>query len=127
MPLLKTKENRATFHHMTVLGLLSFDLPNRSNKKTVAILCVISIAAVSKVSRLCTYLLQHEEPSSGCAQQAPLFSSGLLLGVQQVVADFDTGVQHEDADPALPVVISFVFSRTGMFVISVSILKYLPI
>jgi hypothetical protein len=47
-----------------------------------------------------------------------------LLGVQQEVAEVKTGVQHEELDF---VIASFVFSKTGMFAICVSILNYLPI
>ena len=42
------------------------------------------------------YLSQHDEPSAGCAQQAPPLSSGVSLGVQQTEALF-FGAQQEDA------------------------------
>jgi hypothetical protein len=41
------------------------------------------------------YLSQHTEPSSGCAQQAPLFSSLVWLGVQQSDASL-LGKQQEE-------------------------------
>jgi hypothetical protein len=42
------------------------------------------------------YLSQHDEPSSGCAQHAPLLSSFVSLGVQQTVALF-FGAQQDEA------------------------------
>ena len=42
------------------------------------------IAVMSSPSSPLRYLSQHAEPSPGCAQQAPPFSSGDLLGVQHV-------------------------------------------
>ena len=41
------------------------------------------------------YLSQQADPSAGCAQQAPLFSSTVLLGVQQAVP-FDGCEQQDD-------------------------------
>lgn len=67
--------------------------------------------------------MQQADPSSGWAQQAPLFSSGLLLGVQQEVAEVETGVQHEEPVTVAFVTVAFVFSKTGMFAICVSIVK----
>jgi hypothetical protein len=40
------------------------------------------------------YLSQHIVPSSGCAQHAPLFSSWVLLGVQQAVES--VGFEQQD-------------------------------
>jgi hypothetical protein len=54
------------------------------------------------------YLLQHEDPSSGCAQQAPSFSSFVLLGVQQTAASF-FGVQHDEAATSIFLSEIFVF------------------
>jgi len=44
-----------------------------------------------------SYLSQQDEPSSGCAQHAPLFSSFVSLGVQQTEVLF-FGVQHDEAE-----------------------------
>ena len=44
--------------------------------------------------RFYDYLSQHAAPSAGWAQQAPLFSSALLLGVQQ--ADPVEGCEQQE-------------------------------
>jgi hypothetical protein len=65
------------------------------------------------------YLSQQGVPSFGWAQQAPSFSSFVLLGVQQEVV-VETGAQQEELF-LLTIGVSFLlFSRTGMFAICVS-------
>lgn len=43
------------------------------------------------------YLSQQADPSAGCAQQAPLFSSLLLLGVQQAAPLVGVEQQEDSA------------------------------
>jgi len=52
--------------------------------------------------------MQQAEPFSGCAQQAPLFSSGLLLGVQQAEA-FEGLEQQEDSGVTISGFVSLFF------------------
>jgi hypothetical protein len=67
-----------------------------------------------------SYLSQQADPSAGCAQQAPLFSSSFLPGVQQAVAvaGFE---QHEDSAIVTDAFASLLFLRTGKSVICNSI------
>jgi hypothetical protein len=67
------------------------------------------------------YLSQQEEPSSGCAQHAPLLSTFVSLGVQQTEALF-LGVQQDEADAATVfTLVIFVFWITGISKVVVSI------
>lgn len=72
------------------------------------------------------YLSQQADPSTGCAQHAPLFSSFDSLGVQHTAATF-VGAQQDDAAAA-----SFFFGcdfcTTGIskFFDSIVFLLYFP-
>jgi len=60
-------------------------------------------------------LLQHAEPSSGCAQHAPPLSCGVSLGVQQAEALVSFGVQQPEAAGAASFFsfVIFAFSTMG--------------
>jgi hypothetical protein len=66
------------------------------------------------------YLSQHEDPSSGCAQHAPLFSSFVWLGVQQTEVSF-LGVQQDEATVSVFPAVILLFCITGMSEFFVSI------
>jgi hypothetical protein len=68
---------------------------------------------ISLLFMIADYLLQHAEPSDGCGQHAPPFSSGLLLGVQHAEAVSFFGVQQEDCAPGAPE--TLLFASDGMF------------
>jgi hypothetical protein len=65
-------------------------------------------------------LSQQEDPSSGCAQQAPLLSSFVSLGAQHTEALFLGAQQDEAATPFFSDVI-LLFCITGMSEFFVSI------
>jgi hypothetical protein len=62
---------------------------------------------VSSIQHPAPYLLQHADPSAGCAQHAPPFSSGVALGVQQAEAELSLGVQQAEAAGSLVFFSSF--------------------
>jgi hypothetical protein len=55
-----------------------------------------------------SHLLQHPEPSSGCAQHAPLLSDFVSLGVQQTERSF-FGVQQLDVATSVFTLVIFDF------------------
>lgn len=70
------------------------------------------------------YLLQQAEPSEGCSQQAPLFSSFDWLGVQHTVAS-SLGVQQDEADSNFSFFVIFDFLITGILVVVSIALKFI--
>ena len=68
----------------------------------------------------CIHLLQQTDPSPGWAQQAPLFSSLFLSGVQQEVPS-DGWEQQEDSSLTSWAFPGLFFCRTGMSVNTFSI------
>jgi hypothetical protein len=70
------------------------------------------------------YLLQQAEPSSGCAQHAPLLSSFVWLGVQHTEASF-LGVQQEEGfDSCFFSTVILLLLSTGISVFVSIVLKF---
>jgi len=69
------------------------------------------------MSRSCSYhLSQHEDPSSGCGQQAPPLSSGFSLGLQQTDALFLGAQQDEEASACFFSLVTLLFLSIGICV-----------